>query len=487
MHTKYTAKEAVGIIESFWKQCLSTKQLISEVLDTNTTSGHLKQLPFEDLTTHLRLQTVRSRIKRCIMRLCRKAYIIMKKEHIRVPYIQEDKLQPFFATFMIAYRPTRVFETMRYCQQELRDAAIKLIQQFEHTCTQIAKGSQRIGKYDSLHFLLLLVDYLEKFNIWKVPDEAKLVNGIKVILVTFYRTLDGLQNNQDPNVMATRQELVTQIQRLRSKLIDLRGDHELSLFDTERRSFSSVQIEEYIIKSKTDLNNDEIAHVLLLDPSFQLTNRDNCIVTNYFVSMIEDKFDDTFWQILVKDLTGVIPCYVCVFYVLNTLKEEISVLANTQLADRVKNSWNFNSLQDQVELNKATVSCWKNVMANIKEAMLQIENDVPNTDISIAYTEFMDLPIDTDKHYFAMMLCNTLKVYVKIVCRLRFDRLNEKMRNISPFISLRGIHIERRKFQIKQEEGKISLARTKVCILFQMHVCFTNYLHLYRTGYTKQS
>ena len=197
---------------------------------------------------------------------------------------------------MIACRPSHVFENMGQLEQPLLEVARALIESFERIAgAVVAAGSiQPVDHSLTEGFVSLFMDYLRCFNAWKVPDETKLVGRIRHALVALYDAREHLPADE-PADSKLSVEFRTQIERLRSKLAQIGGQAALTRFDAEnngidRSNLANANRNEFTI-SPSRVCNEQLAHELLLDPTFQLSVEGNCDVTlNPAYARMRDSF-----------------------------------------------------------------------------------------------------------------------------------------------------------------------------------------------------
>ncbi len=84
----------------------------------------------------------------------------------------------FLAGYMIAFRPTHVFESMGTLELALLEAATSLLATFEQICESLKthKAFSKVPKEMTEPFQTLLLAYLRAFKAWKVsPCPSSLV------------------------------------------------------------------------------------------------------------------------------------------------------------------------------------------------------------------------------------------------------------------------------------------------------------------------
>ena len=215
-------------------------------------------------------------------------------------------MRVFLAGFMIAYRPTHVFESMGALEHALLEAATPLLSAFQKIYTCIIRN----GSFDAVpheltkDFPTLLFEYLKRFKAWKVPDEAKLTCRIKHALIALYQAEEHLPPDE-PEDSKLKMEFRMQIERLRNKLQQIAGVDALEKFDEQRKSghFPSGSgggggggkdgaggAGGAYAALPGRMTNEQLAHELLLDPNFQLDESGGCSVENPVFHRIRESF-----------------------------------------------------------------------------------------------------------------------------------------------------------------------------------------------------
>jgi hypothetical protein len=249
----------------------------------------------------------------------------------------------FLAAFMIAFRPTHVFESMGALEQALFESAVPLLSSFERICCTIRSSEhgcfQEVPSALTKDFPTMFFEYLKRFKAWKVPDEAKLTCRIKHALVALYQAEEHLPPDE-PVDSELKVELRTQIDRLRGKLQQIAGADALAQFDEQRSGCGEGSLggggerhagggggggESATLPGR--MTNEQLAHELLLDPAFQLDEAGGCGGDNPVFRRMRETFHRAFWDSLVDDLRLTTPCYVRALRVLGEIRDGISELA----------------------------------------------------------------------------------------------------------------------------------------------------------------
>ena len=202
----------------------------------------------------------------------------------------------FLAGFMIAFRPTHVFESMGPLEQSLFESALPLMTRFQLIAESVVSyGSfQQVPTDLTRDFPSMLWEYLKRFRAWKVPDEAKLTCRIKHALIALYQAQVQLPPDE-PEDSKLKVEFKTQIERLRNKLSQIAGSDALAQFDVVRASdtYNPSVGNDAIVSYATlpgRLTNEQLAHELLLDPTFQLDDVGGSSAENPITHRIRESF-----------------------------------------------------------------------------------------------------------------------------------------------------------------------------------------------------
>lgn len=216
----------------------------------------------------------------------------------------------FLAGFMIAYRPTHVFESMGALEHALLEAATPLLTTFQKICDTIRSSPGRcfqdVSPDLTKDFATLLFEYLKRFKAWKVPDEAKLTCRIKHALIALYQAEQHLPPDE-PDDSKLKVEFRTQIERLRSKLQQIAGVEALQKFDEDRLSGAlpgtcaadggasnggggGGGVGGAYAALPGRMSNEQLAHELIVDPTFQLDESGGCSVENPVFHRIRESF-----------------------------------------------------------------------------------------------------------------------------------------------------------------------------------------------------
>ena len=256
---------------------------------------------FEALVIHLREPPIIASARNC---LCRIHALALHRHDAPAGETIPDTInvRVFLAAYMIACRPTHVFENMGQLETPLLEVARALIGAFERiACAVLAAGSmQPVDRALTEDFVPLLLRYLRCFKAWKVPDEIRLVCRIRHALFALYDARGHLPADE-PADSRLSVELRVQIDRLRVKLLHIGGQTALTQFDADNHGVNRVELaadagRNNVTIAPSRMCNELLAHELLLDPAFQLTADGECDATlNPSATRMRETFHRVSW------------------------------------------------------------------------------------------------------------------------------------------------------------------------------------------------
>jgi hypothetical protein len=191
----------------------------------------------------------------------------------------DDELGPshvnarvFLAAYMIAAKPSHVFESMEKLERAVSEAAKLVLSSFEsiiHITVQMG-SLQAVDNGVLTGFSTLLCNYLSCFKAWKIPDEAKLIKRIKHALTALYQAEAALPVDE-PDDSKLNIEFRTQIERLRGKMLSIGGPAVLAEFDSTRPAIvAGIERGVGRVTWPEKTTNEQLAHELLLDSTFHI-------------------------------------------------------------------------------------------------------------------------------------------------------------------------------------------------------------------------
>ena len=481
-----TPLDATRLLQRVWRRqfrAMSTRRLVDRFFAIGPTIDHVKSISFEALVVLLREKPVIACSKACLQRI----HLLTTFRHgspSRALVPENVNVRVFLAGYMIAFRPTHVFESMGTLEQKLYEATLPLMTAFELICERFRGGArfEEIPHALTKDFPSMLFEYLKAFKAWKVPDEAKLTCRIKHALIALYEAQEHLPPDE-PADSKLVVEFRTQIERLRSKLQQIAGVDALHRFDEQRRSSAAPggggavvhtgggQASSAYAALPGRMTNEALAHELLLDPRFQLDESGGCSVENPIFHRIRESFHQAFWDSLVDDLKlPHAPCYVRVLRVLAEIRDGIADLAGGREAGAIAEAVDLEYIRQQAEAGAYGWDSCVGLIGTIVGVVQRVQAPKRDEETKAKWKDVhacLERAASGEERPRAF--CRALEFLLDRVNAMRIDAANARLRLIAPVIKDHGVDYERGKFQEKLDEGALTLERTEAWIRKTMH------------------
>ena len=436
---------------------------------------------FESLVVFLREKDTIAVTKACLQRI----HLLCTFRHgspSKALAPDNVNVKVFLAGFMVAYRPTHVFESMGALEQALLEAATPLLTIFHKICACIrsspGRSFQDVPHELTRDFPAMLFEYLQRFKAWKVPDEAKLTCRIKHALIALYQAEEHLPPDE-PEDSKLKIEFSTQIERLRGKLQQIAGADVLTRFDEQRRAGQvpggsgggggagnggggAGGAGGAYAALPGRMTNEQLAHELLLDPTFQLDESGGCSVENPVFHRIRESFHQAFWDSLVDDLRLAAPCYVRVLRVLGEIRDGISDVAGSREAGRIAEAVDLDLIRQQAEAGAYGWDSCSRLMGSVVGVVQAVQAPRRDEETRAGWREVERGMREAGAEGRPRALCRALEFLLDRVNAMRIDAANARLRLIAPVIKDHGVDYERGKFQDKLRDGSLTLERTQV-------------------------
>ena len=370
----------------------------------------------------------------------------------------------FLALYMIALYPSKVFDEANPLAVALLDSSLPLLKCFEGITQQfLDRGCTFIDVDADLRstFSWHLFNYMEKFKAWKVPDEAKLTCRVKHALIALYSAEEQIPR-EEPEDSRLKVEFRVQIELLRSRLQRIAGQDALLQFDAERvrKGFNSAD-SSIVIAVNTQLNipnidmprstasnqlkvsNQQLAHELILDPSFQIpdsrsgidalasSSPDQCISRQ-----IRTKFHMAFWDSLGDDMRLKPPCYARVVKVLQEIKDAMHELGGSNFSQQVNGAMDLELIQASIQANAFHWGDAIALISSVVEIIQRIQAPARYADTNEKWSEIKKImgnatglvnqPGTTDHIDQPGALCKSLEFLLGRVNEMRIDASNQR-------------------------------------------------------------
>ena len=201
-------------------QITAIETLIQRYMRLGPAAAAVQAMGFDRLVIYLRENITIATTKDCLQQI----HGLCVARHGPTNADTAVNVRVFMAGYMIVHYPANVFEDLdAQLVVDLREAAAPLLASFEQICALCdTVGFDGVPHALSHQFVQQLPTYMTRFRAWKIPDEAKLSQRIRHALTALYDALAAV-----PPADALTEELNSQIERLRTKLLQIAG-HQVS-------------------------------------------------------------------------------------------------------------------------------------------------------------------------------------------------------------------------------------------------------------------
>ena len=444
---------------------------------------------FAALSTHLRKREVIDCTRRCLQRIHMTCHLLYPNCVPRESLPPSVNVRVFLAAYMVAFRPDSVFENQNgTLEKNLFQSAVPVLECFQTLCEQFDQSSEGLRSLNQelvSSFVPKLCTYFENFKAWKVPDEEKLCKRIFNALIALYGAYRHLPDQAEEPNSRLAEDFRKQIQRLRDKLVQIKGLEALNEFDRKLEqeglegisaayaSDNAVVPAGDIVAQNIRLSNEQLAHELMYDSSFQLDENGGC-GEDGVLCRIKETFHSAFWNSLVDDMKCSKPCYVRVLRVFAEIRDGLLDLAGSPLDENVKVVLDIDRIRVKLESGEFSFGDWKELGDSVFALIARIQavkRDEENKEKYGVMKAVMDSCTPED---IPRVLTDMLKMFLDFVNMMRIDAANARLRLIAPVVRDHGVEFERGKFKDKLRDGILTLERTKVCVILVCFVCAMN-------------
>ena len=459
-------RTAASVIQRYWRgrfRWFTTRRIVAAFASKGPTAEHVMAISFESLVVFLREKLTLRLTRECLQRIhmlaiCRHGPLTTQNGLLP----ENVSVRVFLAGFMIVYRPTHVFESMGALEKALFDAAVPLFRAFGSVCASI-RTSGDVPHELTQDFQRLLFEYLKRFKAWKVPDEAKLTARIKHALIALYQAEAQLPLDE-PEDSPLRGEFRTQIERLRSKLLQISGEEAVRVFDANRRVNPQAALSgggDAYASVPGRMTNEQLAHELLIDPTFQLDESGGLGVENPVFHRIRETFHQAFWDSLVDDMQLETPAYTRVFRVLAEVRDGLKDLCGARdSVNRVSEVIDIDFIKQRVESGAFDADAAFALLTSAAGIVRELQSPSRDQETSAKWAECVAKRSEAGVSV-GRWFCFGLEFLLGRVNAMRIDAANSRLRIIAPVIRDHGVEYERGKFQDKLDSGALTLERTR--------------------------
>ena len=201
------------------------------------------------------------------------------------------------------------------------------------------------------------------------------------------------------------------------------------------------------------MTNEQLAHELRLDPTFQLEEYGGR--NNLELHHTRDMFQRAFWESLVDDLQLATPCYSRVLHVLGEIRNGV---ANLQGPNELDEVIDLNFIKEQAEAGLYDWNSCRGLMDSIITVIKRVQapkREAETTEKWRTFSARLDCPAEERPR----VLSEGMELLLDRLNTMRIDAANARLRLIARSIADTGVDYERGHFEKKLKDGKVSLER----------------------------
>jgi len=484
---QYTALERMksAVLCRFWRNSLltnnTTAKLAKNFSDKGLLFATMETMKLEEMTIFLKQTDTIQLAQQYLMRIQRLSNLLHGTALL--PHTLFN-IRVFLASYMILIYPESAFQTMGDLETLLLESTKKLHSNFEailDALTNEKKMFREIPHELTKAFPVLLEDFLDRFSKWKVVDEVNVIARIKHALIAL---LEARRNLMFDDCITAEMsfEFLNQLKRLKDKLLQIGGpdvvkdfereNPDLKCLESQNNSKESISDREYYKEKYT--TNEQMAHELLLDPTFELTEANSYGSFNATQEGLKKNLERAFWTGLEDDLRFSPPCYVRITRVLSEIRDGI-----VELGDEYLKGEQIMDINLLIEKIKTNVWDWPQItqLVNALFQNLQIIQFSNRVDETMTLWEETKKAMDNASHAVESQnttFCKAMRFLLERVQVFRLDAANRRLRSIAPVILDHGIEYEQDKMKEKLESGALTTNRTHAW-LKQSIACLLEY------------
>lgn len=407
----------------------------------------------------------------CIIRILHICTMLDKQQNGENHFSwNEVDTRVFLSAYLIFAHPKMVFDYFNDLVNALVESAKSMLVQYELICEVVCKKEKDPQKLleSTNGFLQQVFSFMERFKRWKKPDEKFMISRIKTAL---FALIEARRHTPDADPIHAKnmREINFQINRLRNKMIHIAGREVLDEFDKETEFASRIEgIEhqvnlgnpDHISQMKKRMSNEELAHELLLDPTFVLTMEKAAGCQNAVDVKIKQAFNRAFWKSIADDLRYNPPIFRRILRVLQEVRDGTAELCTQRhVQEKIFEVLDISFIETQLENNTfGWDSCIMMVQATFKVFMQVEEKDFNEKTIEIGtelVAKMKGKPNDPE------VFTETLEAMLQKLNEIRVQSANKRLRAIAHVVLLHGIDYERGKMREKLESGQLTLDNLK--------------------------
>lgn len=458
--------DACSRLNRWWRSIvrngMTTKQVMRRFFESGITrSVAVESLSFDDLVSLLREEEQMRLMSNTVQRVF---YLSVGRKGARRVASSNLNIRVFLAAYWICADAGKLFENPSGdLEKHLKALSLKLLLSFEAICEELRhKSIQNVKRGLCDLFPPIFREYVESFKAWKIPDEKKVCDRIKHALLALYSAVDDCG---DPDLLVLRSSWTEQIRRLRTRLLQVGGIDELRSFDARHGRVhlpvpSSCTGDTPRSTLYDKLGNRQLAHELLLDPSFKYHDDGGNDAEAAVLRKIRDNFSTAYWDSLYLEVKLSPPCYVRVLRVLVEARDAFVSLLRAGGQARVHKFLDVEGIKAHLDNGGGVDSddCLK-ILRGFVQLLTEIHGGARNTEMRDLW-EGVEAGFKSRDVCVGVAFCKGLKFVLYQLQLARIDIANAYLRFIAPEINRCGVEYERAGFALLKEKGEFQTELT---------------------------
>ena len=174
------------------------------------------------------------------------------------------------------------------------------------------------------------------------------------------------------------------------------------------------------------MTNEQLAHELLLDRTFQLDEGGGCSAENPVFQRIRESFHQAFWDSLVDDLKLSTPCFVRVLRVLAEIRDGISDLAGSRETGNISEVVDLDFIKQQAEKGFYDWETSMRLIGSILGVIQQVQAPKRDGETKLQFEQVAKSMKEADTAEQPRAFCKALEFLLNRVNVMRIDAANAR-------------------------------------------------------------
>ena len=174
------------------------------------------------------------------------------------------------------------------------------------------------------------------------------------------------------------------------------------------------------------MTNEQLAHELLLDRTFQLDEGGGCDAENAVFRRIRESFHQAFWDSLADDLKLSTPCFVRVLRVLAEIRDGISDLAGSRDTGNISEVVDLDFIKQQAEKGFYDWETSMRLIGSVLGVIQQVQAPKRDGETKLQFEQVAKSMKEADTAEQPRAFCKALEFLLNRVNVMRIDAANAR-------------------------------------------------------------